>query len=172
MKQLLIMRHAKSDRSNPALDDHERPLNPRGRAAAPVMGEWLKGRAHLPDEVLVSSSARTLETFDRLRRALPDLPRPRIETLLYLADANALLARLRSLPETCQCVLVIGHEPGLGDLIRMLAAPGVPEHCRAAFSHFPTAAVAVLETGSAWAALEPSGARFMDFAVPRDLADD
>lgn len=171
MKQLFLMRHAKSDRSEPGAEDHDRPLNARGRSAAPLMGEWLQHRGANPDEVLVSSAARTIETFDRLRRVMPALPRPRIESVLYLADAQTLLGRLRQMPETAATILQIGHEPGLGDFLRLIAAGDVPEHCRPAFAHFPTSAIAVLETDVAWADLAPGAARFVDWAIPRALAE-
>ena len=169
MKQLVLMRHAKSDRSDPGAIDHERPLNARGRNAAPVMAEWLLGRGVAPDVALVSSSVRTMETFDRLRRVMTEVPRPTVLRSLYLADATSMLDEIRRQPESAASVLLIGHEPGLGDLVRLLAAPTMPDHCRAALERFPTAAVAVFEVPGSWAALGPGGARMMDHAVPRDL---
>ena len=66
MKKLILMRHAKSSWDNPALDDHARPWNGRGRVSADAMGDWLRNRKYTPDQALVSDSARTRETFLRL----------------------------------------------------------------------------------------------------------
>ena len=173
MKRLYLMRHAKSDRSNPSAEDHDRPLNARGRSATPLMGEWLRARGAEPDEVLVSSAARTLETLDRLRRSLEGLPRPRVETVLYLADADTLMARLRCLPAAAGAALLIGHQPGLGELLRVLLSGEPPAHCRPALGHLPTAAVAVLEADIGdWQKLGPGTARFIDYAAPRTLLDE
>lgn len=171
MKQLLLMRHAKSDRSARYAEDHDRPLNPRGRAAAPRMAEWLASRGAAPDAVLVSSAARTTETFDHLRRVMPGLPRPQVLRELYLAEPEDILALLAELPDGTGSAMVIGHQPGLGDLVAMLANGEAPAQCRSALEHFPTAAVAVLEADiSAWSDLPEGAARFVDYATPKGLA--
>ncbi len=134
------------------------------------MGEWLRSGRILPDEVLVSSSARTMETFDRLRRAMPELPRPRIEALLYHADAETLLARIRKLPDDVSTVLVIAHQPGLGEFVRLTPRDGVPSHCCDAFERFPTATVAVINVESdTWADAAPEAMKLTDYARPRQF---
>ena len=80
--------------------------------------------------------------------------------------------RLSKLPEDCDSVMLVGHNPGLGALIRKLADGHENRRCRRAYEHFPTAAAAVLELDiDDWSAIEFAKARFVDFAKPRELMD-
>jgi phosphohistidine phosphatase len=172
MRTLILVRHAKSSWSDPTLEDHDRPLNARGRRAAPVIAEWLSRRGHLPDLVLCSSSVRTRETFARMAEAVPGLPEPVVEPAIYHATPAELLARCAELPEGATSVMLIGHQPGLGGFARRLSAAPVRPRCATAFEHFPTAAAAVLTLElEAWREIAFGSARFIDFARPRDLMD-
>ncbi|MFQ5624558.1 MAG: histidine phosphatase family protein [Paracoccaceae bacterium] len=172
MKQIILMRHAKSSWDDPALDDFDRPLGRRGRLAASLMGAWLAERNPAPDHVLLSGAARTAETWARAARVLGDVSAPVVsDRRLYMAAPETMLEVLRALPDDAATVLLIGHQPSLGSLARLLSAESaVPEHCRQAFSHFPTAAAAVLESPvSAWSELDFGAAAFAQFARPKDL---
>ncbi|MFQ5567180.1 MAG: histidine phosphatase family protein [Paracoccaceae bacterium] len=170
MKTLILMRHAKSSWAEPGMDDHDRPLSARGRSAAPVMAHWLQTRGLRPDRVLCSPSRRTCETLELMRDALPLVPDPDLPAALYHAGPGALLKHLKRLPRGCASVLVIGHEPGLGALLRMLGGGAAAPECRRACDHFPTAAVAVLEADIGdWRDLGADRVEFVDFAVPREL---
>ncbi|MEM1343132.1 MAG: histidine phosphatase family protein [Pseudomonadota bacterium] len=170
MKKVILVRHAKSSWADPDTEDHDRPLAPRGIAAAPVIGAWLAERGHLPDAVLCSSSLRTRQTYERLHKALPGLPAPSIEPGLYHANAKSLLARLARLERARKAAMVIGHQPGLGSLARKLARTPVPARCVRAFKHFPTAAAAVLVfEDEDWSEIAFDKAAFIDFAMPREL---
>ncbi|MEM1298008.1 MAG: histidine phosphatase family protein [Pseudomonadota bacterium] len=171
MRKLILLRHAKSSWDDPVLEDHDRPLNKRGHAAAPVIGEWLKYRHHKPDFVLCSSAKRTQETVQRLRKVMDGLPEPLVERGLYHASPADMLARLQQLPASVGSVLLVGHQPGLGALTRKLSDGRENRRCRRAFEHFPTAAAAVLEFDADWSALDYATARFVDFAKPRELMD-
>ena len=172
MKKVILLRHAKSSWDDPLLDDHDRPLNKRGKAAAPVIGAWLAYRKHLPDAVLCSSSARTLETVKGLREAMPSLPKAQIDPGLYHASPCEIRDRLAQLPKNVTCVMVVGHQPGLSALARKLSDGQENRRCRRAYEHFPTAAAAVLEIDTAhWSDLDFATARFVDFAKPRELMD-
>jgi len=172
MRKLILVRHAKSSWSDPSLDDHDRPLNGRGRRAAPVTAEWLSRRGHLPDLVLCSSSVRTRETFARMAEAVPGLPEPVVEPALYHATPAELLARCADLPADASRVMLIGHQPGLGGFARRLAAAPVRPRCARAFEHFPTAAAAVLTLElDGWEEIAFGSAQFVDFARPRDLME-
>jgi phosphohistidine phosphatase len=136
MKTLLLMRHAKSSWDHPDLDDHERPLNKRGQHDAPRMGELLEAEDLLPDLILVSSAARAQETMRLLVEACGyDGP---VETHhdLYYSDVDAYLRILQHLPETVTRPLLIGHNPDVDELLRMLTGVG---------RHMPTAALALIE---------------------------
>ena len=172
MRKIVLLRHAKSSWSDPTLADHDRPLNARGKAAAPVTGEWLAYRQHLADRVLCSSAVRTVETVRRMRVAVPALPAPEIDPGLYHASPGEMLERLRALGPDTGTVMMVGHQPGLGSLVRLLSDGTASRRCARAFEHFPTAAVAVMEVDIAdWADLAYGTARFTDFAKPRELMD-
>lgn len=170
MKTLILLRHAKSSWDDPDLDDHDRPLNKRGRHTAPVIAAWLAERGHLPDRVVCSSSVRTQETVERMRDALRNLPKAAIEPGLYHADPDRMLEIVRSQPDDAKTVMLVGHQPGLSAFARMLAGGKVRPGCSRAFEHFPTAAAAILASeANRWADIAPRTARFAEFAKPREL---
>src|SRR5690606_36132337 len=111
MRRLILMRHAKSDWSEPGLRDHDRPLNRRGRRAAKAIGGWLKRRKYRPEHALVSSSRRTQETWSHLVKTTGAAPATYVPAL-YAATDEAILAALRAAPDV-GCVRVLGHEPGI-----------------------------------------------------------
>lgn len=170
MKTVILLRHAKSSWSDPDLDDHDRPLNKRGKAVAPAIAEWLGRSGYRPDRVLCSSARRTRQTYKRMRESLTGLPDAVIEPRLYHADPTAMFAIMAEQPEDCESLMLIGHQPGLSAFARKLVNGHVRPHCTRAFEHFPTAAAAVMTLPlDAWAGLSPSSADFIDFAVPREL---
>ncbi|MFK7944751.1 MAG: histidine phosphatase family protein [Paracoccaceae bacterium] len=172
MKKLILLRHAKSSWDDPSLDDHDRPLNRRGKEAAPAIGSWLAYRKHAPDLVLCSSAVRTRETVRGVRKTIPHLPDPVIERALYHASPCEMRERLNLIATDIDCVMLVGHQPGLGTLARKLSDGRENRRCRRAFQHFPTAAAAVLEFEvEDWAELDFGTARFVDFAKPRELMD-
>lgn len=169
---MILLRHAKSSWDDPAVDDHDRPLNKRGKAAAPLIGRWLAERRHVPDTVLCSSSERTRETVERMREALPGLPQPVVERELYHASPDQMRDRLARLPRDCSTVMLVGHNPGLGALVRKMSDGCEKRRCRRAFEHFPTGAAAVLELDlDCWSEIDFARARFVDFAAPRELME-
>lgn len=171
MKKLILVRHGKSSWDDPALDDHDRPLNPRGQGAAPVIARWLFQRGHQADIVLCSSSLRTRQTADLMAPELPGMPRPRIEQTLYHASPKTMLGLLGGLDGDLGTAMVIGHNPGLSALARKLASGPVRPRCARAFEHFPTAAAAVFTADTdRWSDLAFGTARFVDFARPRELS--
>ena len=172
MKKVILLRHAKSSWADPALEDHDRPLNKRGKSAAPVIAQWLAHRKHLPDTILCSSSRRTRETVEQMRKAVPDLPEAAIEPTLYHAAPGTMLERLKELPASAETAMLVGHQPGLGSLARLMSDGREKRRCRRAYEHFPTAAAAVLELDiDDWSELDVAKARFVDFAKPRELMD-
>lgn len=160
-RTLILMRHAKSDWADPRLDDHDRPLNARGRRAAVALGRWLERGGLKPDEALVSTALRTADTFARLGLNLA----PCLEPALYLAEAEGMLAILRR--ATGRRVLLVAHNPGIADLAAALVDPP-PDHPR--FADYPTGATLVLrfDTGR-WDEIAPGTGQVRDFVVPRDL---
>jgi phosphohistidine phosphatase len=153
--RLILLRHAKSSWDDPSLDDHDRPLNARGRHAAPKVGAWIAARPPLPDRILVSTARRARETWEVL--GLPGAAAFRAD--LYLAGPEAIRAALPAEGSA----LVIGHNDGLRQAAAAFCAVA-PRHPD--FERFPTAACVML---SFEAAAEWGRGRVEDFVVPRDL---
>lgn len=168
MRTLYLFRHAKSSWDDPGLSDHERPLADRGVRTTPVMAQHFRVGGIVPDVVLCSSARRTRETLDLLGDAIPDDCDVQFEDALYAASAQALLERLRALPDEARRVMVIGHNPGLQDLALLLAGPG--DRRRRMARKFPTAALATLDVAAGgWPELSAGCAELTDFVRPKDL---
>lgn len=144
MRRLLILRHAKSDWPT-GVDDRERPLSPRGVAAAQAMGRYLAEQQLLPDLALVSPARRTLETWALVRRELGGEPAERIEERIYLASQGTLHALLRALPDTARTALLVGHNPGCEELATRLVGYGDRYAAARLAQKYPTAGLAVLD---------------------------
>jgi phosphohistidine phosphatase len=173
MRQLLLLRHAKSSWDDPQLSDHARPLNLRGRQAAGRMAHAMRNLGLAPDVVLVSSARRTLQTLAALE---PWDETPLIEPLdgLYLAPATEMLEVLHRAAPAARCVLLLGHNPGLHDLAMLLAgahaATTDPQVWRLA-ANYPSGALAEFAVAAPWSELGPGGARLTRFLAPNDLSE-
>ena len=164
MKTLILMRHAKSSWATPGMADHDRPLNERGRRAAPVMARWLAARGLIPETILCSSSERTRQTVRRMRKAVPELPEPVIEPGLYESGPDEMQASLARLPAGSGTAMIVAHEPGTGEMLSRLTGR---EH-----GPFPTAAIAVLELEiGSWADRPWYRGRLRELVRPRDLME-
>ena len=162
-RRLILTRHAKSSWDDPAMADHDRPLNRRGIRAALELGHWLHSRGYEPDEVLCSSALRTRETWQKLVAAPLEVS-PRVSYLdsLYHAAPDVMLAVLRK--ARGDCVMMIGHNPGIAAFAAKLPArvPHDPD-----FQRYPTAATLVLDFEiAAWADAGWGGGSTLDFFVP------
>ena len=172
MRQLLLLRHAKSAWDDPGLDDHARPLNPRGRVAAAGLRGVMETVGLRPDLVLVSSARRTLQTLEALQPwPGPDAPLVRPLDALYLATAEQLFDAVRGVPPTARCVLVIGHNPGMHEFAVSLGGSGSPatEDQRRLREGFPTGALAEFWIAAEWVALAAGDGHLHRFVDPRDL---
>lgn len=154
MRNLLLLRHAKSSWDEPALDDHDRPLSARGVRAARWIASHLHERQLRPELVLSSSARRARQTLDAVQSVLDDAVDVQVDDELYGASAYALVQRLRIVDASIASVMVIGHNPGLEDLAVDLAGDGDPTALKQLHTKFPTAALAVLDLDhSEWARL-------------------
>jgi phosphohistidine phosphatase len=167
LRHLLLLRHAKSSWDQPGLADHDRPLAPRGRRAATALAGHLQELAAPPELVVCSSAARTVETLQLIRSGLPVDTAVTIDEELYEEDADELLSRVRELPSSATSVMVIGHNPGIGDLAAMLAGRGDRAAQQAMAAKFPTAALAELTIDRPWSAVEPGAATLESYWTPR-----
>ncbi len=179
-RKLVLLRHAKS--AWPDVPDHQRPLARRGRRDAPVMGRWLRGAGHVPDQVLCSTARRARQTWQLAQAGLGATPPVSFDDDLYQGSVARLLDLIRGAPPGARTLLVVGHDPALPELALTLTATAPPGDAggesdaapAAAFDRmrakFPTAAVAVLEFTGNWGQLAPGSARLTSFVTPRDLA--
>ncbi|MEM9724486.1 MAG: histidine phosphatase family protein [Pseudomonadota bacterium] len=164
IRRLVLMRHAKSDWSISG-GDHARPLNLRGRLAAPLMGAWLAEQPWSVDLAVVSSAVRTQETWARLSPALlaqsGRAPAMRTAPDLYEAEPDAIEAVIRKSPQDARTVLLLGHNPGIETYAARLAGAGL---------RFPTAAIAVFQLDApAWTDAQPGRLRLEAFEQPKSL---
>jgi phosphohistidine phosphatase len=162
MRQLFLLRHAKSSWDEPSLADHDRPLAPRGRRAAKRIGKHMRRQQIRVALVLCSSARRARETLGLV--APPG--EARIERELYGATAAELLERLRRVPDDVDAVMLIGHEPAIRDLAVGLAGSG----SELTGHKFPTAALATLTFAGPWSTLAPDRAELAAFVRPRELS--
>jgi phosphohistidine phosphatase len=121
MKTLLLMRHGKSSWKETKVKDHERPLNKRGQKSVPRMGELIKEAELVPQVILSSSAVRARQTAELLAPACGFTGEVQYFDSLYMAEPEAVIKRLRKLPDDVERVLVIGHNPGLEALVQMLS---------------------------------------------------
>lgn len=171
MKTLYLLRHAKSDWSDPALGDFDRPLAARGVKAARRMGRALADHGLAADEVVCSAARRAMETWELLRDALPADVQTKVLRSLYLATPAALLQVLRRRPDDADAVMMIGHNPGLAVLAqRLCGAASKPGALRRLTEKYPTGALAVIEFDvEHWSEIGDGAGRLTRFLRPKDL---
>jgi len=163
--RLILTRHAKSSWADPMMDDHERPLNNRGRASAQAVGAWLAERKYVPDEALVSSAARTRETWEHVAEAFDAAPAPKILPDLYHAEPEAMLAALRE--TTGRVVMMVAHNPGTAYFAQGIVDAPPPD---ARFARYPTATTAVIDFDlDDWSGVLWRSGRIVETVFARDL---
>ena len=162
MRSLFILRHAKSSWDNARLADHDRPLNERGRRDAPYMGQLLRREGLLPDLIITSTAERALRTAEMVALACGYDHELQVTRHFYLAGTESYLSALRHLPDNIQSVMVVGHNPGMEELLERLTGRS---------EAMPTAALAHLELPiNHWADLRGKGSgRLLNLWLPQRL---
>lgn len=166
MPRLLLLRHGKSAWPD-GVDDIERPLTQRGRDASRRMGAYLSEQQLVPDLALVSPARRTQETWRLVEPALGRIVM-RSEPRIYEAPADRLLGVVRGVEPTVGTLLMVGHNPGLEELLRMLLGHEDRYAHAVAIAKFPTAALAVLDVPG-WTELSPRSGSLHRFVTPKSL---
>ena len=167
-RRLVVLRHAKSDW--PAgVADQDRPLGRRGMRDAAAAGRWLVEDGTRPELVWCSPARRTRETWDVLGAELGPDSRPdvRFDERVYEAGLADLMAVLQDTPKERRCVLLVGHNPGVQELVLSLAERGSDEARALAAAKYPTSALAVLDLDRPWSGVAPGCGVLTSFAVPR-----
>ncbi|GAA2344428.1 histidine phosphatase family protein [Saccharopolyspora halophila] len=156
-RKLILIRHAKSAHPD-GVDDIERPLASRGEKDAPAVGRWLRENAHAIEDVHCSPATRTRQTWELIQSKLPAGPVVNFDERIYEASGTELLTVVREMPVNAMTVAIIGHNPGLEDLVQLLTG----EHVE-----LKTATVALLHSEQGWADADESWASASTFAKPR-----
>ena len=142
MYTLILLRHGKSDWSG-GEPDHLRPLARRGRRQVPEAGRWLADNVGAIDLAVVSPAERTRETWGLAAAELAVPPPVREDDRVYAGSARSLLGVLRELPGEVATVVLVGHNPGVEDLVASLTGRSVS---------MPTSALAVIDLSGPWSA--------------------
>ena len=145
--QLYLVRHAEAATGDSGSPDRARALTPNGERQAGSLGGWLAQRNARPARVLCSSARRAVGTLRRLTSQPGESPGVEISDELYLASANELLELIRGTPAGVEELMLIGHNPGIGELAWSLAGGGDPGALERLASRFPPASVAHLRFG-------------------------
>ncbi len=153
-RTLVVLRHAKSDWSGDE-DDRDRPLAKRGRRQAPEAGQWLAANIDGIDLAVVSPAARTMSTWELASAELDSIPETRVDDRVYAAWGRELRAIVDELPDSVGAVILVGHNPGVEDLVNELTG---------AYVEMPTSAIAVLTWDGAWT--DASSARLVAAGRP------
>lgn len=140
--ELVIVRHAKSDWSDERLRDIDRPLAARGRRQAPEAGRWIASHVAL-DLAVVSPAVRARQTWELVAAQLHEPPPVLIDDRIYHGWGDELLDVVRTLPENASRVALVGHNPGLEELIASLTGREV---------RMPTSAIAIVDLTDTWSA--------------------
>lgn len=165
MQTLLVLRHGKSSWKHPGLADHDRPLNKRGRGDAPRVGRLLRDEALAPDGIVSSTAARARATATLVGEAAGFGGSVELDRRLYLASAAEVIDVLQEVGGEAPRLLVVGHNPGLEELVAILTG---------SFVALPTAALAAVRLEvDAWPQLSASTrGRLVNLWRPRELPDD
>lgn len=164
--KLILLRHAKSSWDDFTLDDHDRPLNDRGRASATAIGMWLRAQGHLPDAAACSTAERAKETLELAATAAKVNPETTFEGGLYHASPDRILRQIHK--SRAGTLLLVGHNPGYAELASMLVSHA-PAHKD--FRRYPTASTLVVNFDVAqWRDAKLGQGEVVDFVTPRELA--
>lgn len=161
LRQLLLMRHAKSSWDNANMSDHDRPLAPRGKKAAPEMAEWLVKNQYVPELIRSSTACRALETAELVISYLPSEIPLEVFGGLYHAPPETLKLAASQVDASISRVMIVAHNPGMYELLSQFTEKDTP---------FPTAAIACLESEcSSWYQFFGSKPKLKFFVTPKEI---
>ena len=168
MKTLTLLRHAKSGWDDPVARDFDRPLNPKGQRAAVAVGRNMRSLGLHFDHVAASPAVRVTETLDHVAAGYGSTIAPAWDQRLYLASAATLLDLVHEFPDAAETALLVGHNPGLEELVLELVPEGALRET--VEEKFPTAALAEMQFDVAsWKDVAEDGGTLIRFVRPRDL---
>jgi len=163
MKRLYVLRHAKSSWDDTRLDDLDRPLNDRGEHAAPMMGRVMSEKGFEPDAIVASPAMRAKTTAELARSGGEFKAAIRFDERIYEAGVQMLIDVISETDEADASLMIVGHNPGMEALIRVLTGKTTA---------MPTAALAVIDLGiNKWRDIGPDSGTLVDVLCPKEIAD-
>lgn len=171
MKKLTLLRHAKSGWDDPVARDFDRPLNGKGKRAAHRVGEYMRAHKLHFDHVVASPAARVVETIEHLADGAAERLVPAWDKRVYLASAVSLLDVVQEADNRHASLLLVGHNPGLEDLVLLLVPDRPEDEARDQVEEkFPTASIAEISFPvDRWEDIRPNSGELSMFVRPRDL---
>jgi phosphohistidine phosphatase len=170
MTILTVLRHAKSSWDQHGIDDFDRSLNERGRKAAKLVGRELKRRQFRFDQVIASPAVRVRETLDELAKGYDQKLDVRFDERMYGASVETLLDLVRRISGEVHAPLLVGHNPGLQELLLKLAREDDSGLRSKLAAKYPTAAVAVVTLAAPrWEEVSPDSGEIRELILPREL---
>ncbi|MFW2830641.1 SixA phosphatase family protein [Sphingomonas sp. ID0503] len=169
MKKLTLLRHAKSSWDDSVQRDFDRPLNGKGRKAGHAIGAFMAERGLSFDRVVASPATRVMETIAAVEGGLGAGLAPEFDKRAYLAAPDTLLDIIHEQPDAAESILLIGHNPGLEELVLLLVDGGGSMRDAVA-AKYPTAALAEIAFDVAgWSDVAEGTGKLLTFTRPRDL---
>jgi phosphohistidine phosphatase len=171
MKRLTLFRHAKSGWDEPVTRDFDRPLNAKGKRAAQTMGRHMREQGLAFDRIVASPAVRVIETLEAMFDGYGKRLTPVWDRRIYLASAATLLEVVQDTPDAVGSLLLVGHNPGLEDLVLALVPDAADDIARVAVEEkYPTASLAQIDFDQAhWDNVGPRDGKLGRFVRPRDL---
>jgi phosphohistidine phosphatase len=170
MKTLYLMRHAKAGWDDPQQRDFDRPLTPRGAAAAVLMGRFLRAQAIEINLLLASPAVRNAMTWDQLESSWKSSLAPQFEESIYMATVDTLFGLVQASPRSAKAMMLLGHNPGMEDLSFKLIGDGDEGGIDLLDHGFTTAAIAELSFDVIhWSDITAKSATLQRFITPRSL---
>ena len=161
MRTLYLLRHAKSSWKDETLRDFDRPLKGRGRRAAEQMGQVLAEEKLTSPLVVSSPAVRARETTELVLESAGFKLEPRFDERIYEADVRTLLEVVRSIPDSSDTAILVGHNPGFENLLSYFTSEN---------RHMPTCALARIEFDAAsWSEVSEESGRLELFITPKEL---
>jgi phosphohistidine phosphatase len=166
-RQLIILRHGEAE-LGAGIDDFDRMLTARGESDAGIIGKWLGDKSLLPGRILSSPAARAVATAELAAAACgvePDIIR--FDRRMYLASIEDLFAIVEATPAGCNCLILVGHNPGLETLLDSLVGPGQLSDYSG--GQMAPASVAVIDLTIEWTAIGVGTGQLNAFVSPSEL---
>ena len=170
MKRLTLLRHAKSGDDGTVARDFDRPLNAKGRRAARAIGRHMRDQALHFDAVIASPAIRVVETLEEVESVYSLGPATSWNKQLYLATPDELLDVVHQAPKEAEAMLLVGHNPGLEQLVLRLVPHGADGAREDVEIKYPTASLAEMTFPvDRWDQVAEGGGDLKRFVRPRDL---